>query len=329
VTGDCHAGIRGSRGLRCPRRPDWTKIRIPSTTGHVADATPPGEPSSLPVLASPGAGRPWTRAHPRRSAIDAVVGGVPATAAFVNKEKSRRRSCSSGDQSGRRIDRQGDAVLARGQAADDRARREPDRDRDVLAAIGDIARFSSSRRLVAYLGLDPRVRQSGEQPARSGRISKRGSASARVGLRQRPPRRGWSGSTGPARGCCCRAGTRPATGSGCSSMRRSGRRSAPPARRWRPTRRPTQILALVRRWHGAAREVLEPLPARLRVRDGRDSGLSRGRAQWRALLRRCSDRAAGSLARYAGGGLTRLRSASGDQHRARTTPWPRASSVSQ
>jgi transposase len=51
-----------------------------------------------------------------------------------------------------------------------------------LAAIGDINRFSRSRRLVAYLGLDPRVRQSGEQPARSGRISKRGSASARWAL---------------------------------------------------------------------------------------------------------------------------------------------------
>jgi transposase len=51
-----------------------------------------------------------------------------------------------------------------------------------LAAVGDISRFSSSRRLVAYLGLDLRVRQSGEQPARSGRISKRGSASARWAL---------------------------------------------------------------------------------------------------------------------------------------------------
>ena len=48
-----------------------------------------------------------------------------------------------------------------------------------LAAIGDIRRFRSSRQLVAYLGLDPRVRQSGSEPARSGRISKRGSASAR------------------------------------------------------------------------------------------------------------------------------------------------------
>jgi transposase len=51
-----------------------------------------------------------------------------------------------------------------------------------MAAIGDPSRFMSSRKLVAYLGLDPKVRQSGEAPARSGRISKRGSASARWAL---------------------------------------------------------------------------------------------------------------------------------------------------
>jgi len=51
-----------------------------------------------------------------------------------------------------------------------------------LATIGDIARFRNSRKLVAYLGLDPRVRQSGEQPARSGSITKRGSVSARWAL---------------------------------------------------------------------------------------------------------------------------------------------------
>ena len=51
-----------------------------------------------------------------------------------------------------------------------------------LAAVGDIARFRNSSKLVAYLGLDPRVRQSGEQPARSGSISKRGSVSARWAL---------------------------------------------------------------------------------------------------------------------------------------------------
>jgi transposase len=51
-----------------------------------------------------------------------------------------------------------------------------------MAAIGEPSRFLTSRKLVAYLGLDPKVRQSGEAPARSGRISKRGSASARWAL---------------------------------------------------------------------------------------------------------------------------------------------------
>jgi transposase len=53
---------------------------------------------------------------------------------------------------------------------------------DVLAAIGDIRRFRGSQQLVAYLGLDPKIRQSGSEPARGGRISKRGSASARWAL---------------------------------------------------------------------------------------------------------------------------------------------------
>jgi transposase len=51
-----------------------------------------------------------------------------------------------------------------------------------IAAVGNPNRFTSSRKLVAYLGLDPRVKQSGEGPVRSGRISKRGSASARWAL---------------------------------------------------------------------------------------------------------------------------------------------------
>ena len=41
-----------------------------------------------------------------------------------------------------------------------------------LAAIGDVKRFKSPRRLVGYLGLDPRVSQSGSAPASHGRISK-------------------------------------------------------------------------------------------------------------------------------------------------------------
>ena len=51
-----------------------------------------------------------------------------------------------------------------------------------LDAIGDIRRFQSSRELVGYLGLDPRVYQSGETPARGGRISKQGSPQARWAL---------------------------------------------------------------------------------------------------------------------------------------------------
>ncbi len=51
-----------------------------------------------------------------------------------------------------------------------------------LAAVGDIRRFKGSRPVVAYLGLDPRVYQSGSAPARGGRISKQGSPRARWAL---------------------------------------------------------------------------------------------------------------------------------------------------
>ncbi len=51
-----------------------------------------------------------------------------------------------------------------------------------LAAIGDIGRFETPRKLVGYLGLDPKVRQSGTGPATHGRISKQGSASVRHAL---------------------------------------------------------------------------------------------------------------------------------------------------
>jgi transposase len=52
----------------------------------------------------------------------------------------------------------------------------------VLAAIGDVSRFSGPSQLVAYLGLDPKVRQSGSEPARYGHISKRGNPQARAVL---------------------------------------------------------------------------------------------------------------------------------------------------
>jgi transposase len=48
-----------------------------------------------------------------------------------------------------------------------------------MASVGDVRRFSSPRKLVSYLGLDPRVRQSGNGPARHGRISKTGASEAR------------------------------------------------------------------------------------------------------------------------------------------------------
>jgi transposase len=51
-----------------------------------------------------------------------------------------------------------------------------------LAAIGDVGRFQSPRKLVGYLGLDPRVRQSGPGPATHGHISKQGSVRARHAL---------------------------------------------------------------------------------------------------------------------------------------------------
>ena len=51
-----------------------------------------------------------------------------------------------------------------------------------IAAIGDIRRFESPRKLVGYLGLDPKVRQSGQTQATHGRISKQGSAGGRHAL---------------------------------------------------------------------------------------------------------------------------------------------------
>jgi transposase len=48
-----------------------------------------------------------------------------------------------------------------------------------VAVVGDITRFATPKKLVSYVGLDPKVRQSGETPARHGRISKQGSAEAR------------------------------------------------------------------------------------------------------------------------------------------------------
>jgi len=49
----------------------------------------------------------------------------------------------------------------------------------LLAAIGDIERFPTAKHLVGYLGLSPRVHQSGTEAAKHGRISKQGPGEVR------------------------------------------------------------------------------------------------------------------------------------------------------
>src|SRR5829696_6097298 len=49
----------------------------------------------------------------------------------------------------------------------------------IVAAVGDFGRFRAPAKLVSYLGLNPRVRQSGGQPASHRRITKQGRAHAR------------------------------------------------------------------------------------------------------------------------------------------------------
>lgn len=49
----------------------------------------------------------------------------------------------------------------------------------ILAEIGDIRRFPSSKQLIAYAGLDPRVKQSGTTLNRNTKLTKRGSPELR------------------------------------------------------------------------------------------------------------------------------------------------------
>lgn len=49
----------------------------------------------------------------------------------------------------------------------------------IVAAVGDFTRFRTPEKLVSYFGLNPRVRQSGNQPAAHGRITKSGPGYAR------------------------------------------------------------------------------------------------------------------------------------------------------
>jgi transposase len=76
----------------------------------------------------------------------------------------------------------------------------------LRAVIGDVRRFPTSRHLVGYLGLHPKIRQSGPGPARHGRTSKEGSAAARHVLVEAA----WAAArtTGPLRVFAERVGAR-------------------------------------------------------------------------------------------------------------------------
>ena len=104
-----------------------------------------------------------------------------------------------GDRGGRAADRPAGAVLAGDPAADDRAGREPGLRRDVHRRGRRHAdRFLTSRKLVAYLGLDPKVRQSGR-----GASALRPDLQARVGVRALG-----AGRSGVERGAAARPAAR-------------------------------------------------------------------------------------------------------------------------
>jgi transposase len=63
----------------------------------------------------------------------------------------------------------------------------------IVAAIGDFSRFDDPNKLVAYVGLNPRVRQSGNSAPVHGRISKAGRAHVRGVLVEAA----WSASRAP------------------------------------------------------------------------------------------------------------------------------------
>ncbi len=77
-----------------------------------------------------------------------------------------------------------------------------------VAVVGDVHRFHSPKKLVSYVGLDPRVRQSGEGPARHGHISKQGAHPKLATCSARPPgsRSARRARCAPSMSACARAG---------------------------------------------------------------------------------------------------------------------------
>ena len=176
------AGVGISRGGLGPDEQTRALRRLTSRRGATragADASQERESrracaQPLPAAAGRASvqqGRPplarSTRAAARR-APDAR--GLPAPDRFP-RQRDRLARAGAGRAGAR---------LARDPAADDGpGGQHESRRRRSWRASGDIGRFSSPRKLVSYLGLDPKVRESGNEPARHGRISKAGAAGAR------------------------------------------------------------------------------------------------------------------------------------------------------
>ncbi|MGH2990457.1 MAG: transposase [Solirubrobacterales bacterium] len=152
-----------------------------------------------------------------------------------------------------------------------------------MAAIGEIGRFPTRRRLVGYLGLDPRVRRSGSTPAAHGRSQSR--APRRPAMRWSRPRGRW---------CASRGRCTPSTG-GWGTAR-------PPGgdRRRRPqTRLPVLVPSHPRgglRLRAAIADPQEAAPARAGGRGAEGQGGARALGDERGDARR------GARARPAGGG---------------------------
>ena len=103
------------------------------------------------------------------------------------------------------------------------------------SAIGDIHRFRSPGLLVGYLGLDPKVRQSGSEPAHHGRISKAGPSAVRHTLTEAAlitisapgPMRASPSACAPAAGIRSRRSRSPANSPSCSGICSPAARTTP------------------------------------------------------------------------------------------------------
>jgi len=115
----------------------------------------------------------------------------------------------------------------------------------IGTARGDINRFTSPRRLIGYLGLDPRVRQSGNSAGYTGRISKEGAAAVRhvlvesalTAIRSPGPLRGFYQRIRARRGHQSRLSRPPARWPSCSGTSSSANRITPTRSQPRSPRR--------------------------------------------------------------------------------------------